>query len=668
MATAKTVWGIDIGQCALKALKLRNADGELQVEAFDIIEHPKILSQPDADRKELIRNSLEQFLARNSVAGSLVAASVPGQTSFTRFVKLPPVETKRVPDIVRFEAEQQIPFPINDVIWRWQAFKDADSPDVEVGIFAMKKVDIEEMLSHFSEIEFGVDIVQMSPLALYNFMTYDEQRSPDGATLLADVGADKTDLVVADGAKIWTRTVQIGGNNFTEALVKAFKLSFSKAEKHKRTAATSKYARQIFQAMRPVFADLVQEIQRSIGYYTSLHRETRFKKLIGLGNGFRLPGLQKFLEQNLNLPVVRIDSYNKLTPSPTVNAPTFTENVLSFAVAYGLALQGLGETAVTTNLLPTEVARKRVWAGKRPAFVGAAAAALATVAVLLGRNFSDRSVLRAGELPGSELEAARSVVEKGDGLSRAQTEIKGGDAKENADIQNRIRYFGYREYWPAVQDMITHAIASAADNQRLLGDYDLADSDAQRAKIALDIKKIQPRSARRMLFIDRQNVTYLPDVSAAAAEGGTAPPGPGSYPPAGASVTHGSKLARGFKITIGGTTPLSYVDMVNLLNKVLANLVPPGGEKPLFKVQDQKQIEVKGAGGTGEPGAPSSPRGVVPPPAVTPSGTPAESAPTNPDPLFPKDRGEDRAKDNPFEITFTVTIEGDGIVFNDVSK
>ena len=127
----------------------------------------------------------------------------------------------------------------------------------------------------------------MAPLALYNFMTFDEQLATDGATLLADVGADKTDLVVADGPRIWTRTIQIGGNNFTEALVKAFKLSFPKAEKLKRTAATSKYARQIFQAMRPVFADLVQEIQRSMGYYTA--HAPRGAVQEGRGAGQRLP-------------------------------------------------------------------------------------------------------------------------------------------------------------------------------------------------------------------------------------------------------------------------------------------------------------------------------------------------------------------------------------------
>ena len=338
MAKAKTVWGIDIGQMALKALKLRNVEGQLFVEAFDVIEHPKMLCQDDADAEQLVSNSLAQFLARNSVSGCEVAIAIPGRSSFTRFVKLPPVEKSKIPDIVQFEAGQQIPFPIPDVVWRYQTFEDPDSPDVEVGLFAVKRADVFEALAQFTMAGVPVDMVQMAPLALYNFMLRDQQIAMDGATILADVGVDKTDLVVADGARIWMRTIQIGGNNFTHALEKSFKLSFAKAEKLKRSAATNKYARQVFQAMRPVFADLVQEIQRSIGYYTQKHRDTKFTRLIGLGNGFRLPGLQKFLERNLNIPVARIDSYNELSPSHNVNMPVFTENVLSFAVAYGLAL------------------------------------------------------------------------------------------------------------------------------------------------------------------------------------------------------------------------------------------------------------------------------------------------------------------------------------------
>jgi type IV pilus assembly protein PilM len=458
MAKLRSVWGIDLGQCALKALKLTTFEGETQVEAFDVIEHPRVLSQPDVDAEQIVRNALEQFLARNSVLGSTLVIAVPGQSSFTRFVKLPPVEPRKVPEIVRYEAEQQIPFDIDEVIWRWQTFRDPDAPDVELGLFAMKKEDIASALSHFGAVDMRVDVVQMAPLALYNFMVFDEQCAPEGATLLVDVGADQTYLVVADGAKSWNRSIQIGGNNFTEALVRTFKLSFAKAEKLKRTAATSKYARQIFQAMRPVFADLVQEVQRSVGYYTSLHREARFARIIGLGNGFRLPGLQKYLEQNLNIPVTRVDSYNRLRPSPAINAPMFTENVLSFAVAYGLAIQGLGEATVSTNLLPAEIVRHRQWSKKRPWFAAAAAAIVLAVAVLPFRADADRRALE--DTP--QFRQARQVARRLEDRTKKFRRLQNDGVTERELIDKHLERFEPRAYWPSVLHMISQTLREVA--------------------------------------------------------------------------------------------------------------------------------------------------------------------------------------------------------------
>src|SRR5688572_10130654 len=115
MAKTSAVWGIDIGQCALKALRCRpheKDDKKVVVEAFDYIEYPKILSQPEANREELIREALEQFVSRNDVTGDRVAIAVPGQSGLARFIKLPPVEAKKIPDIVKYEARQQIPFAL----------------------------------------------------------------------------------------------------------------------------------------------------------------------------------------------------------------------------------------------------------------------------------------------------------------------------------------------------------------------------------------------------------------------------------------------------------------------------------------------------------------------------------------------------------------------------
>src|SRR5207244_3379584 len=139
---------------------------------------------------------------------------------------------------------------------------------------------------------------------------------------------------------------------FTEALVKAFKLNFAKAEDLKRNAATSKYARQIFQAMRPVFADLVAEVQRSIGFYASVHRDSRINKILAIGGTFKLPGLQKYLQQNLQLDVERLDNLGSGAPTDPKLAAGFNDNILSLVSAYGLAIQAMDQGKITSSLLP----------------------------------------------------------------------------------------------------------------------------------------------------------------------------------------------------------------------------------------------------------------------------------------------------------------------------
>src|ERR1700755_601760 len=114
------VWGIDVGQSALKALRLEVIDGVLTATAFDYIEHPKILTQPDADPDQLTREALETFLSRNNITSDTVVISVPGQSGLARFVKLPPVEERKIAEIVKFEAKQQIPFPLDEVVWDFQ--------------------------------------------------------------------------------------------------------------------------------------------------------------------------------------------------------------------------------------------------------------------------------------------------------------------------------------------------------------------------------------------------------------------------------------------------------------------------------------------------------------------------------------------------------------------
>ncbi len=150
MPSQRSVWAIDIGQCALKAIRVRSVGDRIEALAHDYIEHAKILSQPDADRPALVADALKQLLDRHDLRSDRLVVAVPGQSTLSRFTKLPPVEPKKVPDIVRFEAGQQIPFDMDEVVWDWQTFRTGEAQDLEVGIFAMRRELVAEHLAPFT--------------------------------------------------------------------------------------------------------------------------------------------------------------------------------------------------------------------------------------------------------------------------------------------------------------------------------------------------------------------------------------------------------------------------------------------------------------------------------------------------------------------------------------
>src|SRR5438874_7436183 len=355
MAVNPGVWGIDIGQCALKALRLEQVNGVITATAFDYVEHPKILSQPDANPDELTREALEKFLSRNPTKGDQIAMSVPGQSGLARFVKLPPVEEKKIVDIVKFEAKQQIPFPLDEVVWDYQKVSegtvtDGFAMDTEIGLFAMKRDMINRFLHHFQAVNVEVHIVQMAPLALCNYVAYDLlKRNADGTSVegaethddsppgkkrcavALDIGTDGSSLIITDGDRIiWQRPIPIGGNHFTRALTKELKLTFAKAEYLKRNAAKSPDLAKILKALKPVLTDFVNEVQRSLGYFTNTHRDAHIAYMVGLGSAFRLPGLQKFLSEKLSLDVRKPTGFERMSGENVVSAPVFTENLLTF--------------------------------------------------------------------------------------------------------------------------------------------------------------------------------------------------------------------------------------------------------------------------------------------------------------------------------------------------
>jgi len=511
-AETDAVWAIDIGNNSLKALNLSTERGVVEVIGFDNIRHGKILSGDgvtDAEREELVALSLRKFVNKYDLSMEEIIISVPSQNSFARFVNLPPVEEKRIPEMVKFEAVQQIPFGINDVQWDWQLMTEPDSPEIKVGIFAIKNEVVNAALEHFSREDVQVGYVQMAPMALYNYLIHDRPdlaASDKKATVVLNIGADNTDLVVCTKSAVWQRCILIGGNSFTRAISDAFRLNFEKAEKLKRTAPVSKYARQIFQAMKPVFTDLGSEVQRSLGFYNNSNPDTKITRIIALGGGTKLRGLLKYLQQTLQIPVERPDSFKRLGMGPGVSPAKFHENVSGFGIVYGLALQGLGIARIESNLLPRSIARSMAWASKGKYFITAACMLLTVSLLCFGRtgldkmNYSKGSPVR--DKTGRILGTIDDAKDQHDAVKRLGDESK-------AKIEKELEPFKYREMIPSLYETVILALPNEKNNPKQAKLY--------QAFARGDVKEIKDfsRKSRMQIFITNMETFFSSDIATA---------------------------------------------------------------------------------------------------------------------------------------------------------
>ena len=493
MAGSKAAWGIEVGSYAVKALRLERSGDQIVVSDFGEFPHKRPLSTPDLDVDEMIRLTLGTFTSQKNLENETVVMSIEGRSSLPRFAKLPPVEEKKIPDIIQFEAAQQIPFPIEEVEWDAKKFVSEDSPETEVGIFAIKKDVLDHRLAVWGEYGLEPGIVNLGPVAIFNAVHFDLAGTVNKPFVVLDIGTKASDLVVVDGDKCWIRTFPIGGSDFTEAIMEAFKLPYSKAERLKQESASSKYAKQIMQAMRPVFGDLLQDVQRSIAHYENMNRGVKLETVLGVGSTFKIPGLRKFLGQQLSLNVQRFDEFRRLQVEGRM-AAEFASHGVSMATAYGLALQGIGESEIDVNLAPTEVIRDQAWASKTKWFVAAACVALVASGLMFINPLAAQTTMGADSIAGaSEVDSVSRLAKK---LTGEVDQISAA-ANIGFTSTNLERMLDDREVWPFLVTDAMNAVASAGPQPELLG------SDLKK------IKALKP-GERNLILLEEFSAVYTP--------------------------------------------------------------------------------------------------------------------------------------------------------------
>jgi type IV pilus assembly protein PilM len=194
----------------------------------------EILADPaaESDRSRQIASALPAMLRELGLKPGPVDYAVSGQSVFTRFVKLPAVDQEKIDRIITFEAQQNVPFPIDEVVWDYQLVGSDVADKIEVVLVAIKADLLEAINTAVEESGLQTTLVDVATMALYNAFRFNYSELP-GCSLLIDIGARTTNLLFVEPAKVFSRSIPIGGSSVTSAIAKEFNEPFGAAELRK---------------------------------------------------------------------------------------------------------------------------------------------------------------------------------------------------------------------------------------------------------------------------------------------------------------------------------------------------------------------------------------------------------------------------------------------------
>jgi type IV pilus assembly protein PilM len=363
------------------------------------------------DQRELA--ALQQLVSELQSRNCNINYAVAPQSVFARFVKLPAIEQEKLHRIVAFEAQQNVPFPIDEVVWDYQLIGGGGDEQIEVVLVAIKADLLDGINSAVEETGLRTAIVDVGTMALYNAFRYN-YGGLAGCSLLVDIGARTTNLLFVEPEKIFSRSVPIGGSSVTAGISKEFGEPFAAAELRKKrdgfvnlgdvdAEPSDPEVARVSKLMRNTMTRLQAEVMRSISHYRAQQQGNAPERLFLCGGTAGTPYLREFFREKLQLPVeffnpLRNVAVAELAPTEEVGRPAHLLGEL-----VGLALRSVSDCPMSLNLLPAAVARRQELEKRRPFFTIAAAA---IVLALLGWSFY---YMHAAQLTRASAEKIRAI-------------------------------------------------------------------------------------------------------------------------------------------------------------------------------------------------------------------------------------------------------------------
>ncbi len=467
MLNEKTFLTADFGAGSLKLAEFEvNETGGLRLRQYAI----KSLGPEGAQeskREALILKTLQDTLAERGLKARDLNVCAPGFHVFSKFVKLPPVDAGKVTQIIQYEAQQNVPFPLAEVVWDYQILSTSAGGELEVLLVAIK-ADIVEGLFRVAETAgLRLQLCDVSPAALCNAFRYNYGDLED-CTMLLDIGAKTSNLLFFEKGKVFSRSINLGANAITQDFANEAKLKFEPADQIKiaegfvslggayeepenaHQAAISKIARQFMTRLHI-------QVNQTLQFYRGQQGGSAPQRLFLSGGASIMPYTAQFFAEKLNVPVEYFNPLRAVQIDPSVNLEELARVAHSLGEVVGLGLRNLAHCPVELNLMPESTLRWQSFNQKKPYFI-ATLASLVLMAFAVGYLFEKLATVNTQQ--------AEKIDADNKPLQVAESSFK----KANAELQRALQdlnqvtsWLGARYYWVDVAKELKRALGQVEE-------------------------------------------------------------------------------------------------------------------------------------------------------------------------------------------------------------
>jgi type IV pilus assembly protein PilM len=445
---------LDFGAGTLKVAEFElNETGSLLLKRYGVRSLGLEGSQENA-RETVLRKAIQELFAEKGFSSRKANVCAPGFHVFSKFVKLPPVDTSKVTQIIQYEAQQNVPFPLDEVVWDYQILGTTPSGELEVLLVAIKADVVEGLFRTAEATGLKLQLVDVSPAALCNAFRFN-YGDLEGCTMLLDIGAKTSNLLFFEKGKVYSRGINIGANSITQEFAAEAKLRFAEAEKIKiaegfvslggayeepenpHQAAISKIARQ-------VMTRLHIQVNQTIQFYRGQQGGSAPQRLFLAGGASIMPYTSQFFAEKLNVPVEYFNPFRSVQLDPGIDIEDLARVAHGFGEIVGLGLRNMAQCPVELNLVPKSILKRQQFDQKKPYFI-AAIFSLVLVVFAYGWFFD-----RVAQVKAASLEQIKTKLTPLESKEKELQQVEGKLKSTRDQSDEFIGWVRKRLLWPDV--------------------------------------------------------------------------------------------------------------------------------------------------------------------------------------------------------------------------